>query len=77
MEFSDMDSEDEKKEASAELVVVLRQKITALDEQVAGLHMTVYDQCDNFNMLRRAITSKLKHFAKTLGDPKLYDVPSP
>jgi hypothetical protein len=29
----------------------------------------VYDQQDDFGVLRKATTSKLKHFAKALGDP--------
>jgi hypothetical protein len=44
MEFSDDDVEEEKEELSNELVVSLKQKITALEEQVAELHRAVYDQ---------------------------------
>jgi hypothetical protein len=77
MEFSDNDVEEEKEELSNELVAALKQKITALEEQVAELHLAVYDQKDDFGVLRKATTSKLKRFAKALGDPSLYDAPSP
>jgi hypothetical protein len=30
------------------------------------LHLAVYDQQDDFGVLRKATTSKLKHFAKAL-----------
>jgi hypothetical protein len=49
---------------------------TALKEQVEELHLAVYDQKDDFGMLRKATTSKLKCFAKALGDPLLYNTPS-
>jgi hypothetical protein len=74
MEFSD---EEEEKELSNELVVSLKKKITALEGQVFELHLAVYDQHDNFGVLRNATTSKLKHFAKDLGDPSLYNAASP
>jgi hypothetical protein len=76
MEFTNDDME-EKEELSNELVVSLKQKITALQEQVAELHLAVFDQQDNFGVLRKATTGKLKHFAKALGDPSLYNAPSP
>jgi hypothetical protein len=44
MEFTDDDMEEEKDELSIELVVTLKQKITALEQQVAELHLAVYDQ---------------------------------
>jgi hypothetical protein len=44
MEFSDDDVVEEKEELSNELVVSLKQKITALEEQVAELHQAVYNQ---------------------------------
>jgi hypothetical protein len=68
LEFSDDDIEEEKDEVSNELVVTLKQRITALEEQVAE---------DDFVVLCMATTSKLKRFAKALGDPSLYNVPSP
>jgi hypothetical protein len=68
LEFSDDDIKEEKDEVSGELAVTLRQRITALEEQVAE---------DDFVVLRMATTSKLKCFAKALGDPLLYNVPSP
>jgi hypothetical protein len=77
MEFSDDDVEEEKEELSNELVVVLKQKITALEEQVAELHHAVYDQKDDFGVLRKATTAKLKCFANVLCDLSLYDAPSP
>jgi hypothetical protein len=43
MEFSDDDVE-EKEELSNELVASLKQKISALEEQVTELHLEVYDQ---------------------------------
>jgi hypothetical protein len=55
----------------------LKQKITALVEQVAELHLAVYDQQEDFGVLRKVTTSKLKHFTKALGDPLLYNAPSP
>jgi predicted trehalose synthase len=77
MEFTDDDMEEEKEKVSNELVASLKQKITALEEQVAKLHLAVYDQQDDFGMLHKATTSKLKRFAKALGDPSLYNAPSP
>jgi hypothetical protein len=59
MEFTDDDMEDEKKELSNELVVSLKQKIITLEEQVTELHLAVYDQQDDFGVLRKATTSKL------------------
>jgi hypothetical protein len=55
----------------------LEQKIAALEEHVTELHLAVYDQHDYFVVLREATTSKLKRFAKALGDPSLYNAPSP
>jgi hypothetical protein len=43
MELTDDDME-EKDELTKKLVVTLKQKITALEEQVAELHLVVYDQ---------------------------------
>jgi hypothetical protein len=60
---SDNDMEEEKEELSNELVASLNQKTTALEEQVAELHLAVYDQQDDFGVLRKATTSKLKSFA--------------
>jgi hypothetical protein len=77
MEFSDDDMEEEKEELSNELVASLKQKITALEEQVTELHLVVYDQQEDFGVLRKATMSKLKQFAKALGDPSLYNAPSP
>jgi hypothetical protein len=77
MEFTDDDMEEEKEELSNELVASLKQKITALEEQVAELNLAVYDQHDDFGVLREATMSKLKHFAKALGDLSLYNAPSP
>jgi hypothetical protein len=76
MEFSDDDIEEEKHEASDEFVVTLKQRIAALEEQVVELHLMVYEQKDDFDVLRKATTSKLKRFAKALGDPLLYNTPS-
>jgi molecular chaperone GrpE (heat shock protein) len=81
MEFSDDDTEEEEEEEeekrSNELVVTLKQKIASLEEQVAELHLVVYDQKDDFDILHKATTSKLKCFAKALGDPLLCNAPSP
>jgi hypothetical protein len=44
MELSDDDLEEEKEKLSTELMATLKQKITALEEQVAELHLAVYDQ---------------------------------
>jgi hypothetical protein len=69
MEFTDDDME-EKEELSNELVASLKQKITALEEQITELHLAVYDQQDDFGgVLHKATTSKLKCFAKALGTP--------
>jgi hypothetical protein len=76
MEFTDDDMEEEKEELSNKLVSSLKQKITALEKQITELHLAVYDQQDDFGVLRKATTSKLKHFAKALGDPSLYNAPS-
>jgi hypothetical protein len=75
MEFFD-DEEEEKEELSNELMTSLKQKITTLDEQITELHLVVYDQEDDFGVLCKATTSMLKHFAKALGDPSLYNDPS-
>jgi hypothetical protein len=77
MEFSNDDMEEEKEELSNDLVVALKQKITTLEEQDAELHLAVYDPKDDFGVLRMATNGKLKHLAKALGDPSLYDAPSP
>jgi hypothetical protein len=77
MEFTDDDMEEEKEELSDELVESQKQKIIASEEQVAELHLAVYDQWDNFSLLRKATTSKLKCFVKALGDPSLYNALSP
>jgi hypothetical protein len=77
MEFTDDDMEEEKEELSNKLVASLKEKITALEEQVVELHLAVYDQQYNFCVLCKATTSKLKPFAKALGDPSLYNAPSP
>jgi hypothetical protein len=69
--------EEVNEELSNELVVSLKQKITALEEPVAELHLAVYDQHDEFCVLRKVTTSKLKHFAKALCEPSLYNTPSP
>jgi hypothetical protein len=44
MEFTDNDMEEEKEELYNELMASLKQKITALEEQVTELHLAVYDQ---------------------------------
>jgi molecular chaperone GrpE (heat shock protein) len=77
MEFSNDDTEEEKEELSNEPAASLKQKITALEEQVTELHLAVYDQQDDFCVLRKATVSKLKCFTKALGDPLLYNTPSP
>jgi hypothetical protein len=77
MEFTNDDMEEGKEELSNELMVSLKQKITALEEQVAELHLAVYDQQDDFGVLRKVTTSMLKRFTKALGDPSLYNAPSP
>jgi hypothetical protein len=38
------DDEEEKDELSNELMTSLKQKITTLEEQIAELHLAVYDQ---------------------------------
>jgi predicted trehalose synthase len=60
MEFSNNDTDEEKEELSNEPVASLKQKITALEEQVTELHLAVCDQQDDFCVLRKATTSKLK-----------------
>jgi hypothetical protein len=77
MELSDDDMEEDKEELSNELVASLKQEITALEEQVTELHLAVYDQYDDFGVLHKATTSKLKCFAKALGDLLLYNAPCP
>jgi hypothetical protein len=69
--------EEEKEELSNELVASLKQKITSLEEQITKLHLAVCDQQDDFGVLRKATMSKLKHFAKALGNPSLCNAPSP
>jgi hypothetical protein len=59
MEFTNDDVEEEKDE----LVASLKQKITTLEERVVELHLAVYDQHDDFGVLRKATTSKLLNFA--------------
>jgi hypothetical protein len=76
MEFTDDDMEEEKEELSDKLVASLKQKITALEEQLAELHLVVYDQQDDFGVPCKATTIKLKRFTKALGDPSLYNAPS-
>jgi hypothetical protein len=70
------DNEEEKEELSNELVASLKQKITNLEEQIAELHLAVYDQHDDFGVLRKATMSKLKRFAMALGNLSLYNDPS-
>jgi hypothetical protein len=77
MEFTNDDMEVETEELSDELVASLKQKITALEEQFTELHLVVYDQQDDFGVFHKATTSKLKRFTKALGDPSLYNAPSP
>jgi hypothetical protein len=77
IEFTDDDMEEEKEELSNKLVASLKQKITALEEQVTELYLAVYNQQDDFGVLRKATTNKLKRFAKALGDPSLYNALSP
>jgi hypothetical protein len=50
MEFTNDDME-EKEDLYNELVESLKQKITALEEQVIELHLVVYDQQDDFGVL--------------------------
>jgi hypothetical protein len=69
--------EEQKDKLSNELVASLKQKITGFEEQVTELHLVVYDQQDDFNVLHKATTSKLKCFARALGDPSVYNAPSP
>jgi hypothetical protein len=76
MEFTDDNMEEKKEELSNKLVASLKQKITALEEQVTELHQAVYDQQDDFGVLLKATMSKLKRFAKALDDPSLYNAPS-
>jgi hypothetical protein len=77
MEFSNDNVEEEEEELSNELVASLKKKITVLEEQVVELHLAVYDQQDDFGVLRKATTSKFKHFTMAFGDPSLYNAPSP
>jgi hypothetical protein len=77
MEFTDNDMEEEKEELYDELAVSLKQKITALEEQAMELHLAVHNQQDDFGVLRKATTSKLKRFFKAFGDPSLSNAPSP
>jgi hypothetical protein len=77
MEFTNDNMEEEKEELSNKLVASLKQKITDLEEQVTEMHLAVYDQHDDFGVLRKATTSKLKHFAKALGNLSLYNAPFP
>jgi hypothetical protein len=77
MELTDDNMEEEKEEFSNELVASLKQKITAVEEQVTELHLAVYDQQDNFSELHKATMGKLKCFAKALGDLSLYNAPYP
>jgi hypothetical protein len=78
MEFTNDDiEEEEKEELSNELVASLKQKITTLEEWVTELHLAVYDQQDDFGVLHKDNMGKLKLFAKALGDPSLYNAPSP
>jgi hypothetical protein len=53
------DEEEEKEELCNELMVSLKQNIIALEEQLAELHLAVYDQQDDFGVLHKATTSKL------------------
>jgi hypothetical protein len=76
-EFTDDNMEEEKEELSKKLMVSQKQKITAFEEQITKLYLAVYDQQDDFGVLHKATTSKLKCFAKALGDPSLYNAPSP
>jgi hypothetical protein len=77
MEFTNDDMEEEKEDLSDKLMASVKQKITALVEQVTELHLAVYNQQDDFGVLRKATMSKLKRFTKALGDPSLYNAPSP
>jgi hypothetical protein len=77
LSFSNDDVEEEKEELSNELMVSLKYKITALEEQVTELRLAVYDQQNDFGVLHKATTSKLKRFTKALGNPLLYNAPSP
>jgi hypothetical protein len=77
LSFSNDDVEEEKEELSNELMVSLKYKITALEEQVTELRLAVYDQHDDFGALHKATTSKFKCFTKALDDPSLYNAPSP
>jgi hypothetical protein len=55
----------EKEELSNELVASLKQNDFGVNQQ------------DDFGVLRKATTSKLKRFAKALGDSSLNNAPSP
>jgi hypothetical protein len=76
MEFTNDDMEEDKEDLSDKLMASVKQKITALVEQVTELHLAVYNQQDDFGVLRKATMSKLKRFTKALGDPSLYNAPS-
>jgi hypothetical protein len=60
IEFSNDNADEEKEELSNELVASLKQKITALEEQVTELHLAAHHQQDDFGVLRKATMSKLK-----------------
>jgi hypothetical protein len=77
MEFRDNNTEEEKDEPSGLFMVTVKQKITTLEKQVTELHLAVYIQKGDLGMLHWATTGKLKRFAKALGDPSLYNAPSP
>jgi hypothetical protein len=77
MEFTNDDMEEEKEELSNVLVASLKQKVTALEEQVTELHLAVFDQHDDFSVLHKATTSKLKRLTKALDNLSLYNAPSP
>jgi hypothetical protein len=70
MEFFD-DKEEEKEELSNKLVTSRKKKITTVEEQIAELHLVVYDQQDDFSVLHKATTSKLMCFATALGDHRV------
>jgi hypothetical protein len=76
-EMMELSNDNMGEEISIELMASLKQKIPALEEKVAKLHLAVYGQPDDFVVLRKATTSKLKRLAKALGDPSLYNTPSP
>jgi predicted nucleic acid-binding Zn-ribbon protein len=55
MEFTYDDMEEEKEKLSNELVASLKQKITTLEEQLVDLLLAVYDQHDDFGVLRKQV----------------------